>query len=296
MRLNRYILYLICIFSFSAIGTAYGQIVSENADSFSAGQLSLATSISSVPDRVVVEYSNSVHVDQFNYPSAVVVSSNSVTPRIVVEYSDTSSTYNPLTSSIHDNDYDNDGMSNVWEATYGLDMNDPSDANGDLDGDGLTNLEECQRGTDPTKPDTDGDGMPDRWECDNNTDPLVPDADEDKDGDGWSNKDEYDNNTSPDDPESKPVKLTINKINGMNVASVYEDSSELCPHGEVSCETVLPINSSLTLYSIVDTGYQLGHWDGCDGTYFDVSVGSSEKCNVNLNVDKTIDAYFVVPT
>jgi pectate lyase len=39
-------------------------------------------------------------------------------------------------------DTDHDGMPNTWEATYGLNPNDPNDRNGDFDADGYTNLEE----------------------------------------------------------------------------------------------------------------------------------------------------------
>lgn len=39
-------------------------------------------------------------------------------------------------------DADRDGMPNAWEVSRGLNLNDPSDRNGDRDGDGYTNLEE----------------------------------------------------------------------------------------------------------------------------------------------------------
>ncbi|MCK7597221.1 thrombospondin type 3 repeat-containing protein [Microbulbifer sp. CAU 1566] len=46
------------------------------------------------------------------------------------------------TPSGDDADSDNDGMSDSFEVEYGLDINDPSDAEGDLDGDGVSNLDE----------------------------------------------------------------------------------------------------------------------------------------------------------
>ncbi|WP_222707296.1 polysaccharide lyase [Pontibacter qinzhouensis] len=48
-------------------------------------------------------------------------------------------------------DSDNDGMPDDWEIKYGLNPNDPSDANGDLSGDGYTNIEKYINGIDPTK-------------------------------------------------------------------------------------------------------------------------------------------------
>lgn len=48
-----------------------------------------------------------------------------------------------------DTDDDNDGMSDSWEATYGLDPL-VNDANEDADGDGVSNFEEFQAHSDPT--------------------------------------------------------------------------------------------------------------------------------------------------
>ena len=70
-----------------------------------------------------------------------------------------------------DNDDDNDGMPDVYEARVGLNPL-VADADGDADGDGLTNLEEFEYGTDPFNADSDGDGINDK--LDNN--PTVPDA------------------------------------------------------------------------------------------------------------------------
>lgn len=46
-------------------------------------------------------------------------------------------------------DADHDGISDAWEAQYGLDPTDPDDANNDEDSDGITNLEESHLGTSP---------------------------------------------------------------------------------------------------------------------------------------------------
>ncbi len=58
-------------------------------------------------------------------------------------------------------DYDNDGMPNLWEEKYDLNVYNPKDAEEDLDGDGLSNYEEYLRGTSPLHRDTDGDGRDD---------------------------------------------------------------------------------------------------------------------------------------
>ncbi len=58
-------------------------------------------------------------------------------------------------------DTDGDGMTNDWEASYGLNPFDRNDADGDLDGDGVTNLGEFNAQTDPTDADSDDDGIPD---------------------------------------------------------------------------------------------------------------------------------------
>ena len=49
-------------------------------------------------------------------------------------------------------DSDNDGLPNDWEKKYGLNSNDPADADLDKDGDGFTNREEFEAKTDPSDP------------------------------------------------------------------------------------------------------------------------------------------------
>ncbi|MEG1586309.1 MAG: polysaccharide lyase [Bacteroidales bacterium] len=48
-------------------------------------------------------------------------------------------------------DSDNDGMPDAWEKKYGLNPNDPSDANLDMNGDGYTNIEKYINGINPKK-------------------------------------------------------------------------------------------------------------------------------------------------
>ena len=49
-------------------------------------------------------------------------------------------------------DSDNDGLPNEWEKKYGLNSNDPADADLDKDSDGFTNREEFEAKTDPNDP------------------------------------------------------------------------------------------------------------------------------------------------
>jgi len=53
-------------------------------------------------------------------------------------------------------DSDGDRMPDAWELLYGLNPNDPSDADADPDNDGFTNLEEYQLGTRPDSADSEG--------------------------------------------------------------------------------------------------------------------------------------------
>lgn len=48
-----------------------------------------------------------------------------------------------------DDDDDNDGMPDEWEIKYGLNPEDPSDANLDMDNDGISNLDEYLGGSEP---------------------------------------------------------------------------------------------------------------------------------------------------
>ena len=98
------------------------------------------------------------------------------------------------------NDTDGDGMPDGWEAYYGLQPTNPSDASQDSDGDGYdsnrdgfvsslegyTNLEEFLNNTSPDNNDTDDDGMWDGWEVYYGLNPLdAYDSTVDHDEDGF---------------------------------------------------------------------------------------------------------------
>ncbi len=61
-------------------------------------------------------------------------------------------------------DSDSDGMSDTYEALFGLDPDDPADAGYDNDSDTLCNLAEYGQTTDPFEADTDGDGFSDAYD------------------------------------------------------------------------------------------------------------------------------------
>lgn len=130
-------------------------------------------------------------------------------------------------------DADEDGLPDVFEDEFGLDKNDPNDADDDGDADGLSNLEEYENGTDPTDDDSDSDGLSDGDEVNvRGTDPNDDDSDDDdlkdgvetgtgvfvdaddtgsdpnladSDGDGINDGDEVVNGTDPNRPNHQQV-------------------------------------------------------------------------------------------
>jgi len=78
----------------------------------------------------------------------------------------------PSAARAQEQDADGDGMPDAWEATFGLDPDDPSDAALDTDADGLSNLQEYLAGTYPVSADSDGDGLLDAWEITHEINPL----------------------------------------------------------------------------------------------------------------------------
>ncbi|WP_019676096.1 S8 family peptidase [Arsukibacterium perlucidum] len=132
------------------------------------------------------------------------------------------------TPNIDDADNDNDGMPDGWEAQYGLNPLNASDADTDNDNDGLTNLQEFQAGTHPNSADTDGDGMPDGWEVHYGLNPLdASDADTDNDNDGLTNLQEFQAGTNPNNadtdddgmPDGWEVHYGLNPLNASDTDS-----------------------------------------------------------------------------
>ncbi|MBI2142826.1 thrombospondin type 3 repeat-containing protein [Candidatus Woesearchaeota archaeon] len=91
-----------------------------------------------------------------------------------VQNKDQKDSDNDKTGDACDKDNDNDGMPDEWEAKYGLNPLDSSDALIDSDGDGLANLEEFKAGASPKKRDTDNDGADDAKEVKAGSDPKDP--------------------------------------------------------------------------------------------------------------------------
>lgn len=70
-------------------------------------------------------------------------------------------------------DSDNDGLSDLWETTHGLNPNLFADAALDSDNDGLTNLQEFELGTRPDLRDTAGNGLSDGYVHSLGLDPTI---------------------------------------------------------------------------------------------------------------------------
>ena len=104
----------------------------------------------------------------------------------------------------YDEDDDNDGMTDVWENTYGLNPLNASDAGADKDGDTVTNLQEFRYGGSPLKADTDGDGWSDYEEMFvRRTDPGKADTD----GDGINDPLDTDPQGQAQAPQSENYML-----------------------------------------------------------------------------------------
>jgi hypothetical protein len=128
-----------------------------------------------------------------------------------------------------DDDDDNDGWLNGFEADRGMDPFTADDDADDFDNDGLTNGEERALGTDPAKADTDDDGLTDSEEFDLGTNPLNPDSDGDGLPDGVD--------PFPLEPNRAPVAIndafatTAGADRLITLASLLANDSD--PDGEV---------------------------------------------------------------
>jgi subtilisin family serine protease len=96
-----------------------------------------------------------------------------------------------------DPDDDNDGISDINELRYRLDIY-KDDRHSDLDNDGLSNLQELELLTFPDQADSDSDGMQDGYEHKYGLNPLdSSDALLDQDKDGLTNLQEFSHKTDP---------------------------------------------------------------------------------------------------
>jgi len=179
--------------------------------------------------------------------------------------------FDPKNSTDAGLDFDNDGLSNLYEYLNGTDpWNSDTDSDGmddyfevihrlnplhndadlDPDNDGLTNLEEYTIGTNPLDSDSDDDGMPDGWEHDNNLDPTTNDASLDPDSDNLSNYDEYTHGTDPHNndtdsdniPDGWEVENGLDPLTNDSMSDI--DNDGLTNYQEYSLSTNPAVNDT----------------------------------------------------
>ncbi len=118
-----------------------------------------------------------------------------------------------------DIDFDDDGLSDIWELLwFGNLTQGPHE---DYDSDGITNEGEYENATNPKSSDSDSDGMPDLWEIENLLNPILDDSSGNADLDGLTNLEEYKNGTNPQstDTDSDGIEDSWEVLNGLNPRS-----------------------------------------------------------------------------
>lgn len=116
-------------------------------------------------------------------------------------------------------DSDSDGMSDYFEAQYGFNPQDASDASGDEDGDTLTNVQEYVNGGNPEDADTDNDGLNDAQEVAAGTKLHLADSDLD----GFSDFTEVGYGSDPNSGASIPDFVPINWGAPTNITGALSD-------------------------------------------------------------------------
>ena len=207
-------------------------------------------------------------------------------------------------------DNDNDGMSDYWEYSYGLDFNNPNDASMDEDFDGLTNQQEFTLGTDPQSEDTDNDGLADGWEVAFNYNPLTDsgEATLDEDSDGLTNLQEFTLGTDPqladtdqdgviDSEDNHPTDSSM----GSNQVPIFEPLDDMTIEAkstETRVELIIPRvsdnNVNLPVVSASNLGpYRLGvhqiRWTAID------FAGNESSAVQTLTVEDTAAPIFDPP-
>ncbi|WP_216831514.1 VWA domain-containing protein [Alkalihalobacterium elongatum] len=159
-------------------------------------------------------------------------------------------------------DTDGDGLPDGYEVFHTL--TDPlkqdstgngiSDADEDFDNDGLTNLEEFELGTDPLNPDSDFDGWTDGYEVQRGTDPLNPDTD----GDGIIDSLEEEFGFDPLNPDT----LGNGILDGDEIVTYTTDTNSIerdpYTNPSVTIQSKASEVTSTTITNIAGTNWFLG--------------------------------------
>lgn len=182
-------------------------------------------------------------------------------------------------------DTDGDGLTDVFEITYGYptlkpdvadtDGNGISDADEDSDGDTINNLTEQKNGTDPLAQDTDGDSLSDADEITHKTDAQK----EDTDGDGMLDGREVQNGTNPLVADSEVIISSTEKklVKNIDTGQLEEITVKITGEGDLA--------SKVTIFNGSDAPIQ-----GQVGRRFDINlpkedVGKMQSVEITLPFD-----------